>query len=66
MENLKVNQEICIGCGACAAIASEAFEFNDDGLAQVKDNFELDKASDETKNDVVDAIEGCPTGAISK
>ena len=33
---VKVNQEACIGCGACASIAGEVFEINDEGLSQVK------------------------------
>ena len=29
---VKVNEDACIGCGACAAIAPEVFEINDEGL----------------------------------
>ena len=29
----KVNKDICIGCGACTAIACNFFEIGDDGLA---------------------------------
>lgn len=65
METIKVNQDICIGCGACQAIASDVFVLNDDGLAEAKeDNNQLDTMNDELKNDVMDALEGCPTSAI--
>ena len=32
---VKVNQEACIGCGACCAYAEEVFEINEDGLSEV-------------------------------
>ena len=30
MSSVKVNEEKCIGCGACVAIAPENFDFNDE------------------------------------
>ena len=30
---VKVEQEKCIGCGACPSLVPEVFDFNDDGLA---------------------------------
>lgn len=59
---VKINKDICIGCGACQAIVPEIFEIEDDGLAVAKD-IEID---DEIKEDVVDAVEGCPTNAINE
>ena len=56
-----VNQEACIGCGACQAISENVFELNDDGLSSVK----VDEVKDEDVESVNDAIESCPTGAIS-
>ena len=29
MSSVKVNEEKCIGCGACVAIAPENFDFNE-------------------------------------
>ena len=57
---VEVNKDICIGCGACQAIVPEIFEIEDDGLAVAKDA----EINDDIKEDVVDAIEGCPTSAI--
>ena len=64
MEKLKVNKESCIGCGACMALVEEVFEMGDDGLAQTSDNNNLDKMDKELKNEVIEAVEGCPTSAI--
>lgn len=63
MEKVKVNQEQCIGCGACTAIADEVFKFNDEGFAETEDN-NIEEMNAELKNDVMDALEGCPTNAI--
>ncbi len=65
MEKIKVDQDKCIGCGACTAIASEVFSFNDDGFAEANEETNtINKMEEELKNDVMDALEGCPTSAI--
>lgn len=55
---IKVDKEKCIGCGTCVALCEAVFELGDDGKAYVK----------EQKNEkcVDEAIESCPTEAISK
>lgn len=60
MKKVEVNKDLCIGCGACQAIASEVFEIDDDGLAKVVS----DTIKEDLKEDVMDAAEGCPTSAI--
>jgi len=60
MEKICVNEEQCIGCGACVAIDPEHFDFNDNGLSSVISNENLDSAN------LTSAIESCPTGAIKK
>lgn len=57
---LKVNKDLCIGCGACQAVCPEIFEIEDDGLATCK----VDIIPEENKEDAIDAKEGCPTNAI--
>ena len=46
---LKVDKDLCIGCGACQAVCPEVFEIEDDGLAttivdevpkEIKENIE--------------------------
>ncbi|MDD3453383.1 MAG: ferredoxin [Bacilli bacterium] len=65
MKKIIVNTDICIGCGACTAIASEVFEFDDNGYAKaLETNDEFEKLNDENKEAVTDALEGCPVGAI--
>lgn len=58
-----VNKDLCIGCGACQAIEPSVFTIEDkDGLAKAIDN----EIGEEVKENVVDALEGCPTSAISE
>jgi len=55
---VSVNQESCIGCGACAATCPDAFEMKD-GKSHVKKGKEKSKLPC-----VKEAIEGCPVQAI--
>ena len=65
MKKIIVDQDKCIGCGACNAIASDVFSFNDEGYAETNENNNiLDNMEEELKNDCMDALEGCPTSAI--
>lgn len=58
----KVNRDACIGCGACASIAPEVFELDDEGISKV---IEEDKEiKEENKESVKDAADSCPTSAI--
>ena len=57
---VKVNRDSCIGCGACAAICDKVFEIDDEGLSTVK-NAEVEESH---KQEVQDAADSCPTGAI--
>jgi ferredoxin len=53
---VKVNKEMCIGCGACAASCPASFEMKDGKAAVVgKGNAPCTK----------DAMAECPVGAIS-
>ena len=57
---LKVNEDVCIGCGACQAICPDCFELNDEGIATVT----VDEIKEEFVEDANDAKVGCPVGAI--
>lgn len=57
---VKVNEDTCIGCGACQALVPDVFDINDDGFAYVMEDADVEKFEEE----VNDAIDGCPTGAI--
>ncbi len=59
MKKIEVEKERCIGCGACVNIASETFDFDEEGKSTVLSNEHLE-------DEVVQlAIESCPTSAIS-
>ena len=59
----KVNEDACIGCGACASICEEVFEINDEGYAIAKEDEVTDN---EIKENAISAMEGCPTNLIYK
>ncbi len=58
---VKVNPDVCIGCGACHAIAPDVFDINDDGVAEA---LTTEDVKEEFVEDAKDAKEGCPVGAI--
>lgn len=60
MEKLKVNKDACISCGACVSCVPEVFSFGDDDKAEVV----ATQIPENLKEDILDAVEGCPTGAI--
>ncbi len=53
---IKVNENTCIGCGACVAIAPENFDFSDAGLSKV--------ISEEITETTKEAASACPVSAI--
>lgn len=59
---IKVNQDACIGCGACLSVAGDLFEMNEDGLSHAK----VEEVPEDKQDQAKDAIESCPTGAIEE
>lgn len=60
MKKIVVDRDACIGCGACVAMTqSEIFGFTNEGTSTV---LKPDATEDPR---VTNAIEACPTGAIS-
>ena len=56
---VRVDSELCTGCGPCADICPEVFEIRDDvSVVLVKD------VPPEQEDAVREAAEACPTGAI--
>ena len=55
---VKVNKDICIGCGACAATCNEVFEVED--AVELK----MEEVPEELEEAVEDAAAGCPVLAI--
>ncbi len=58
MAKITVDQEKCIGCGACVAVAPELFDLNQEGKSQAKKKDDLN--AEETEK----AAQTCPVGAI--
>ena len=56
----KVDQELCIGCGACEGICPEVFELVDD-----KSQVTLNPVPEEFQAGALEAEENCPVQAIS-
>ena len=52
-----VNQDACIGCGACVAVAEDLFEINADGLSEAK----VDEVPADKEAQANEALESCPT-----
>ena len=59
MKKINVDQVKCIGCGACVGIDPDHFDFEDSGLSTVISQEDLET------EELQQAIEGCPTGAIT-
>ena len=58
--SLKVDSDSCIGCGVCASMLDDVFEMNDDeGVAVIK------SASAGSEDEIQEAVDACPVGAIS-
>jgi len=60
----------CIGCGACAAVAPDFWQMDEEGMAQLKGasekngNWELDIDTEEARAINQEAVEVCPVDII--
>ena len=68
---VKHNRPECIGCGACAAVAPDFFEMEEDGKSQLKEGKKLDGDQWEQEFEEKDlkvmeeAAEACPVNIIT-
>ena len=59
---VKVDQELCISCGACIDVCPEVFDWNDDEKAHSI----VEEVPAEMEDQANEALESCPTDAISE
>jgi len=59
MPELKVNQDTCIGCGACESICPKFFKLENGKSTVIAQPEESDKSA------VEEAVKTCPVSAIS-
>ena len=57
---IKVDKNLCIGCGLCTTIAPDSFRLGDDGKSEVTDS------SEGSEESIQEAIDSCPVQAICK
>ena len=55
---IKLNEDVCIGCGMCASLCGKCFEMND-GVAKV-----IEKNEENCECDMENVVENCPVEAI--
>ena len=60
MAKLSIDQEKCIRCGSCEAIAPEVFALDEDFKGKVK----IENPTSEQMEKVKEAIDNCVPGAI--
>ena len=56
---IRVNQEACVGCGACCAY-EDLFEMEDSGVSKAK----VEEVPADKEEEAKEAVSGCPTDAI--
>ena len=61
-----VDKDTCIACGACGAAAPDIYDYDDEGIAIVilDDNQGTAEVPEVLIDDMMDALEGCPTESI--
>ena len=72
---ITIDNDKCLGCGSCTAVAPDVFELNENGKASVTGSKEIkngnrsayelhDDVPKNTKEEAMMAAESCPAGAI--
>jgi len=58
---IKVNKELCIGCGLCTSICREVFKLDQDGKSEIIEGVDYMAHADH----IDQAAASCPVAAIS-
>lgn len=64
---IKVNKELCIGCGTCAALCPKTFRLGSEGKSEVVSPSSAEASAGKQDDTICakKAAESCPTQAIS-
>jgi len=57
---VKVDEDLCLGCGICEGLVPEVFSMADEPFAEVL----LDPVPEDLEDAVRDAVDACPEEAI--
>ena len=58
---VRINKDMCIGCGFCMSVEPKVFKVVDEEKAEV-----ISDVTDETYENVQDAMANCPVSAIEE
>lgn len=61
---IREGEHACVGTTACIDLAPEAYELDKEGIAKIKDGFEIAKATEEQKKKILEGAMSCPQRAI--
>jgi ferredoxin len=66
MAKIKLERELCIGCGSCAAVCPKHFEMSDDGKSHIigTEKKEIEELEVEKAECAETAAETCPVQCI--
>ena len=57
---VRIDRDLCIGCGVCTQMCPEVFEMDSENIAKVQENANPDDHAQAVK----DAADACPVEAI--
>ena len=61
IKEVKVNKDLCIGCGLCTSICPQVFKLNAEGKSEVIEDADFDEHGDH----IDQAAASCPAAAIT-
>ncbi len=58
---VRINKDVCIGCGYCQSVEPKVFKVADEAQAEV-----IAEVTEETYSNVQEAMANCPVSAIEE
>jgi len=59
---VRIDRDLCVGFGDCIDLAPEVFDFDEDGVAFIKEAVDCDQIDQDT---FLEACSACPVDAIT-